>query len=203
MYRKIFLATLLFAFVLLLVPPSVSGSIGVGVGSGKINVTQKLVPGGIYELPPISVLNTGDEPSEYGISIEYQETQVQAKPPQEWFTFSPTSFHLDPKKSQVVTIALTIPVKTVPGDYFAYVEAHPVKADVSGVTKINIAAAAKLYFTVSPANIFQGIYYRIGAFLQHNAPWTYITLALIALVVLILILRRFFSLNFGISMKKK
>ncbi len=47
--------------------------IGVGVGVGKIQVDEKLKPGMIYQLPSFTVLNTGGEPSDYEISIQYHE----------------------------------------------------------------------------------------------------------------------------------
>jgi len=102
-----------------------------------------------------------------------------------------------------VKVTLTIPIKARPGNYFAYIEAYPVKTAISGVTRINIAAATKLYFTVAPANIFEGIYYRVLSFITHYAPWTYIIFGLIGLFVLIYLFRRFFNFNLGISISKK
>lgn len=187
----------------LIVPAFAFATVGVGVGSGKIMVQEAMVPGGIYNLPPVPVLNTGNEPSQYGMDIEYLQGQQQLQPPGSWFSFSPGVFHLDPQHSQIVKITVSVPVNAKPGDYFAYIEAHPAKAGVSGVTRINIAAAVKLYFTVAPANIFQGVYYRILAFVTQYAPWTYLTFGLLALVILIALFRRFFSFNFGISVRKK
>ncbi len=194
---------LLFFVVFLLLPAVVFANIGVGVGSGKITVSDKLRPGGIYELPSLPVLNTGDEPGEYGVSVEYHENQPQLRPSQEWFSFEPSSFHLDPGKLQTVKITLTVPLKTVPGDYFAYLEAHPIKKDVAGQTSIGIAAAAKLYFTIAPTNIFQGLYYRLIFFISHYAPWTFVVLAVIAGAILISISQRFFSFNIGVRFRKK
>lgn len=185
------------------VPAAAFATVGVGVGSGKITVQKALVPGGIYELPAVPVLNTGDESSGYEMDIEYLQDQSQLQPPQSWFSFDPGTFSLDPSKVQTVKITLTVPVNAKPGDYFAYVEAHPVKVAVSGVTRINIAAAAKLYFTVAPANIFEGVYYRVLSFFTQYAPWTYIVLALLGFAVLISLFRRFFSFNLGISVRKK
>lgn len=177
-------------------------SIGVGVGAGKIMLTQPLKPGTIYQLPSFPVINTGDEGANYGISIEYNEVQAQLKPKQDWFTFSPTTFHLAPGKSQVVQVSVAVPVKAVPGEYFAYLEAHPIKADIAGVTSIGVAAASKLSFTVAPANIFQGIYYRLVSLVTRGAPWTYIAIGLLALWVLIRILKKYFKFNIAINVKK-
>ncbi len=191
----------MIALACLLAPAASFAAIGVGVGAGKLAVTEKLKPGQIYELPPLPVLNTGDEPAEYGISIEYHQDQAQLQPPRDWFRFDPATFHLDPQQSQAVSVTLTVPINAVPGDYFSYVEAHPIKSDVAGVTSIGIAAAAKLYFTVSPANVFQGAYYRIASLMNRYSPWTYGALGVIAAAILLSILSKFFSFSVGIKKK--
>jgi len=175
---------LLVSCLVLLLPIVVFGRIGVGIGTGKIQVDEPFKAGGIYDLPVLPVLNTGDEPGEYGVSIEYHEGQetnseMGLRPAAEWFNFEPQSFHLEPGKVQIVKITLTLPAKTQPGNYFCYLEGHPVKKSVSGQTSIGVAAAAKLYFTVSPANIFQGIYYRFISLYRRYHPWDTIILVII------------------------
>jgi len=177
--------------------------IGVGVGAGKITLQKSLEPGGGYELPLLPVLNTGNEPGEYGISVEFNERQPELKPSADWFRFSPVAFHLEPQQSQMVRTTLVVPVTAKPGNYFVYLEAHPVKADISGQTSVGIAAAAKLYFTVAPSNLLQAAYYRSLALIAPYAPWTYIIAGVIALAACISLLRRIFSFNVGISFKKK
>lgn len=203
MVRACGVAASLALLALVLVPQPSSATVGVGVGAGKITLQAPVAPGGVYQLPPIPVLNTGDEPSDYGMSVEFNETQPQLKPVRDWFSFSPTLFRLEPKASQIVSITLTLPLKTVPGEYFVYLEAHPVKVDVSGVTAVNIAAATKLSFTVKPANIFQGAYYRVASFVARYSPWSYVVLGVLAAAILLVILRRFVSFNIGISVRKK
>lgn len=196
-------AVLIFGLVLLL-PTFALAKIGVGMGTGKIQVDQELKAGLIYTLPSITVLNTGDEPSEYGVGIQYHENQTEMKPSKEWFSFEPLNFHLEPGQSQVVQVKLTLPVKGAkPGDYFAFLQGFPVKKAQAGGTSVGVAAAAKLYFTVAPANIFFGIYYRIVSISELYSPWSYIILAVIAVALLVIIFRKFFSFNFGISFKKK
>ena len=201
--RKFILIVCLMA---LLMPVVVFARIGVGVGVGKIEVNKPLKPGMIYNLPSLPVLNTGDEPSNYGASIEYHEGQEQRadmglKPPQEWFSFEPAEFYLEPGQVQTVAIKLNLPVKTVPGNYFAYLEGHPIREAEPGVTAIGIAAAAKLYFTVAPANIWQGIYYRVASFLALYAPWTWIILGIVIAAIIIAVFRKRFA--FQIAIKKK
>ncbi len=187
--------------MILLLPGVVFATIGVGVGSGKITVDEKLKAGSIYELPSVPVLNTGDEPAEYGMSVEYHQDQPQLKPLPEWFNFVPSSFRLEPKKSQLVKITLNLPLKATPGDYFAYLKAHPVQKDVPGQASIGIAAATKLYFVVAPSNIFQGLYYRIISVLRRYSPWTYVVLTIAAVGILLSLIQRRFSFSVGIKRK--
>jgi hypothetical protein len=182
---------------------SIFATLGVGVGTGKIRVDQKLKPGTIYNLPSLTVLNTGDEPSDYGVAMTYNEKQPQLKPPQDWFIFSPSKFHLDPGKVQVVTIKLNLPVRTQPGDYYGYLEAHPVKKAKAGVSTIGIAAAAKLYFTVIPGNIFEGIYYKVASLWNVYAPWPQAVSIAVVIIAVIIFFKKFFNLEINVKKTKK
>lgn len=169
--------------------------LGVGVATGKIVVDQLLYPGQIYYLPPLTVLNTGDEESLYSVNVAYHEAQAELRPDREWFAFEPAEFQLAPGQAQAVTIKLNLPVKTVPGNYFAYLEGSPAKKSTNGQTSVGVAAAAKLYFQVLPANIWMGIYYRVISFWQLNQPWTSVAAGVVIFSLLIGILRRNFSFN--------
>lgn len=197
-----FRLALVFSFLLfLLVPIAAFARIGVGVGTGKIVVEQKLKPGIIYQLPPLTVVNTGDESSDYGVGISYFQNQKQLMPPESWFIFSPSTFHLDPGKVQIVDIKLNLPVNAKPGDYFAYVEGHPAKKAHNGVTSIGVAAAAKLYFTVVPANLFQAVYYKITSFWELYQPWTNAAAIAVGVAALLILANKF--LHIEINLKKK
>lgn len=191
---------LLLAFIIVLILPNVAfAKIGVGVGTGKIQVKDKLKPGIIYELPPLTVLNTGDEPSDYEVNVSYHEKQPQLRPLQSWFIFSPQKFHLEPGKAQTVAIKLNLPVRTEPGDYFAYLEGHPFKKSVSGNTTIGVAAAAKLYFTVIPGNFLEGSYYKIASFWKVYSPWPQRFLLLIGALFTFGLFKKFFNIQIGLK----
>lgn len=192
---------LIIAALFLVLPVLSDARIGVGVGAGKIQLDEELKAGGVYQLPTLPILNTGDEISDYEVSIEYHENIPQMRPEREWFSFSPQAFTLEPGKIQNVGIILTLPLKIQPGEYFAYLEGHPTKKDVEGSATIGIAAATKLYFTVAPANIFEGIYYRVSGLFIYFMPWSMIVLVGIILILLIIFLRKKFSFNFGVSRK--
>lgn len=179
------------------------GKIGVGVGTGKIEIEEELKPGGIYNLPPLVVYNTGDEPADYEVSIAFHSNIPQKSPDKEWFYFNPKTFHLDSTGTQTVEIAVNLPLKAEPGDYFCYAEARPIDKTVEhGGAKIGVAAAAKVYFTVEPANIWQAAYYKAIYFWKFYAPWTYVAAIVILMATIIVTFRRFFTFNFGIGRKR-
>ena len=153
----------------LFLPLMVFAGVGVGVNLGKIKIDQPLKPGGIYNFPPLGVINTGDKPGDYEIEVTYHQDQPELRPAQEWFNFNPQQFYLEPGQSQSVAIKLALPVRVKPGDYFAYLEAHPIIKSGPGTT-IGVAAATKAYFTIAPANIWQAIYYKISSFFVIYAP---------------------------------
>ena len=172
------------------------------MGIGKIYVDQPLKSGLIYTLPSFVLVNTGDEPSEYGLQIVYHENQKEMRPDKEWFGFEPSQFYLEPGQSQVVQIKLTLPMMGAePGGYFAFLQGRPLQKTEAGMTSIGVAAATKLYFTVAPANIFVGIYYRIASLATLYSPWGYVVSAIVIAALLIAILRRFISFNIGIRKK--
>ena len=191
---------LIFLASLLLAAPFAFASVGVGVNLGKIEIDESLKPGGIYNLPLIGVINTGDEAGDYELEITYHQDQSEQRPSKEWFSFTPSAFHLEAGESKNVAIKIELPLNTRPGDYFAYIEAHPVVKSGPG-TSIGIAAATKTYFTVAPANIFSSIIWRIYSLFTAYTPWSYVTLAVIVGAVIITIFRRFFNLRIGVRKK--
>lgn len=177
-----------------------SAKIGVGMGAGEIRLTDPIKPGGIYALPPLRIFNTGDEVTTYGMDVAYHQDHLELRPKQEWLSFSPEKFTLEAGASQEVQVTMTVPVKALPGDYFAFVESGPVASDKPG-TSVGIAVAAKLFFTIVPANIWQATGYRVSAFFNTYAPWSWVGLGVIIFIILFALLRRFFSFN--LAMRKR
>lgn len=192
---------ILFSLFVLSVPSVILARVGVGVATGKIIIEEALKPGATYLLPNFSIINTGDEASNYAASIEYKQGIPELSPGKEWFSIEPDEFFLEPNNVQNITVKLNIPIKVTPGDYFAFIEAHPVKSSETVGASINVAAASKLYFTVKSANIFQGIYYKTTSFFVNNAPWTYIVLVVVLLAGLLTFFKQKF--NFSVSLSKK
>ena len=105
-----------------------------------------------------------------------------------------------PGKAQLVEIKINLPIQIEPGNYFAYLEGHPVATAQKGTTTIGVAAAAKLYFTVLPANPVLGVYYKAVSFWKVYAPWPQRAAMAIGIILLLIIFKRFFNLQ--INLKK-
>ncbi|MFA6982285.1 MAG: hypothetical protein WC243_04695 [Patescibacteria group bacterium] len=183
--------------------PRSFAKVGVGVNVGIIQVSEILKAGMIYDLPPVTVINTGDEPSNYGLSIAHRSGQKQLIPEDSWFTFEPESFYLEPEQTGLVRIKVQLPLKTEPGDYFAFLEAQPTSTVKRGGASVGVAAASKLFFTVAPANIFLGIFYRLSAIWTRSMPWSAIIAGILGLGILIAILRKFIHIEIKAAPSKK
>lgn len=174
-------------------------TIGVGVGTGKIELNEPVKPNLSYDLPPVAVFNNGDVKSDYEITVEYNEVQDELKPEKKWFNFSPKDFELEPGKAKTVNIVLAPEFSAKPGKYFAYIEAHPIKKDQTGTTSIQVAAATKLYFEVKPANIFMRIFYALQAFWSKYHTWIIIAITAISLAIIVQMVKK----HLNISVQRK
>jgi hypothetical protein len=188
-------------FLLCLPAANVQAQSGVGIMPGIIRVDEPVLPGGRYNLPSLQVLNTGNQSSDYGVELASMAEQEELQPPADFIILSPTSFHLEPGDNQVVSLSLDIPLKAKPGDYLAYIEAHPVATGAEGGMQIGVAAATKLYFTVKPANVFVSVANSIANFFTRNAPRSYIPLGIIVLGLAVFFLRRRIRIDIKIARK--
>ena len=196
-FSLIILASLVF---LCLGVGQTEAQVGVAISPGIIRVDEPLFPGAYYNLPSLQVINSGKEASDYGVELAKVAGLKELSPPVEFIDFNPKSFRLEPGASQTVSLGLSLPVKAKPGDYLAYIEAHPVSPDKEGVS-IGIASAAKVYFTVKPANIFVAVFTAITSFFTTRAPISYIILGLVILGVVIFFLQRHFKFDLKIGRK--
>ena len=195
------LVIVLAGMLLCLPAADILAEVGVGIMPGTIRVDEPLLPGGRYNLPSVQVLNTGNVSSDYRVELASMAEQEELQPPADFIVLSPTSFHLEPGANQLVSLSLDIPVRAKPGDYLAYIEAHPVATGAGGGMQIGVAAATKLYFTIKPANVFVAITNSIANFFTRNAPYSYIVLGVIVLGLLIFFLRRRIRIDIRIARK--
>jgi P pilus assembly chaperone PapD len=184
---------------LLLVPGMAFARVGVGVNVGKIDVTQPLSSGAVYELPPIGVINTGDETATYAIEVLPLQGQKELMPEGAWFTFDPPAFEIGPRKVQTVQPRLTLPLQSVPGDYSALFSAGPVKTAAAPGANIAVAAASRLTFTVEQTNFFLALYYRVRDVMQMYSPWSWVALATIVLLAIGIPIARRYRISLGVE----
>lgn len=190
---------MLALFVLFAFPTLAYAKIGVGVGTGKIQVKDELKPGVIYNLPPLTVINTGDQVSEYEVTTAYHEKQKELVPPGSWFIFSPKNFSLKPGEVKTVEVQLNLPVSIEPGEYFAYLEGHPIEKTKVGQTSVGIAAATKLYFKVVPGNFIEGIYYKLLSIWKVYFPIPQIILGALVMVAFIILFKKYFNIQINVK----
>ena len=145
---------------------------GVGVSTGEMTIETLLSPGASYSLPTIAIINTGDEPSEYRVSIGYLVDQQQRQPREDWFRFEPQSFSLEPGVSADVVARLVLPSDAEPGEYFALLKAQTVSQ--TGGTSVGVAAATKVSFSVESSGWLESRARQVNRWLYDGSPWTYI-----------------------------
>ena len=164
---------------------------GVALDIGRLDVAQKLTPGGGYRLPPLGVRNPGDEVTSYKIVVSHVEGQ-QGKPiPADWVKVKPAELTLKPGRTQKVQARLNLPTGADPGDYEGLLAAQIVTKGKGA--QVGAAAAAKLTFSVESATLLGAWWYRIRTFLSGHEPWTWLIPAILATALLGLQLRRRFS----------
>lgn len=176
---------------------------GVGVGLGKVEISEPLSPGGIYRLPDLPVVNTGEVAGTYQVRANLNPKGLSPEPlglNSGAFGFRPQTFHLEPNQSQLVKVTLTLPLTVPDGDYLVYLEASPVQNPGRGVA-IGPAAATKLYFTVKSGTVLGAIRNRIITFI-FTRPEIYLLLAALLLLNAFFILRRHFRLRFHLEARK-
>ncbi len=173
---------------------------GVGIAPGVIRVDEPLFPGSYYKLPSLQVVNTGSAASQYEVGLASVAGQEELQPTEDFLSFSPRSFYLEPGASQAISLNLNIPTRAKPGNYLAHIEAHPVATGAGG-TSIGIAVATKLFFTIKATNIVFSIAYSIAGFFTSNAPVSYIVPGVIVLGLIIFFLRRHIKLEIRLGYK--
>ena len=168
---------------------------GVSIDVGKIAISQKLTPGGGYRLPTFGVRNPGTEPSSYRLRVTYLEGQAAKRPPDDWFHFAPPTLSLRPNETQPVQVRLVLPTGAAPGDYEALVGAE-IASDDPGA-RVGAAAAARVTFTVEPANILAAWWLKVRTVLSDGTPWTWLVPMVLVLGALTWQVRRRFTLSVG------
>jgi len=198
--RALFLACSLLLLFLTFRTPVFGQEVGVGVGLGIVNIREPLSPGGIYQLPDLPVINTGEVAGTYQVRANIMSGPAPRSFSEVGFRFSPQAFYLEPDQSQLVKTTLTLPLNTLDGDYLFYLEASRVQNPEKGVA-IGPAAATKLYFSVKSGTVLGAVRNRIITFIL-TRPEIYLLLAALLLLNAGLILRRHYRFHFDIRPKR-
>jgi hypothetical protein len=166
---------------------------GVSLDLGRIEIEQRLTPGGSYRLPVFGVRNPGTEITSYRMGASAVESEDAEAPPESWFEFEPRQLTLKPGETRPVQARLVLPTDADPGDYVALVGAQIV-TEGSGA-QVGAAAAARTTFTVEPATTLQAWWLKLKTFLGDAAPWSWLVPALALLALLTFFVRKRFSLT--------
>ncbi len=178
------------------VAPTLASS-GVSVDLGRIEITQKLGPGGAYTLPTIGVRNPGTERTSYVMVANPVQDRTLSAPPLEWFEFSPANLTLGPGESRPVRVRIILPTDAPPGDYIALVGAQIVSQGTGA--SVGAAAAARTTFTIQSASGLQALGMQLQRIFNDLLPWSAIVPAILVFGFGLWLLRRRFTFRLDIE----
>lgn len=178
--------------------------LGAGVGLGKIELKEALTPGGVYALPNLPVINTGEIAATYEVVAIFTPSDP-SRPfpnPKGWFHFQPKSFHLNPNETRQVKVTITLPFSAPKGDHLVLLEAHTTSKTETGNVAIGPAAATRLNFSVGSApGVLGAVRQRITTLWNFYLPWSLILILTLDFLAILYLLR--FVLPFEISIRRK
>ena len=170
---------------------SAQASRGVAIDLGRIEIQQKLTPGGSYRLPTMGVRNPGTETTTYEVKASPLQLDGREAPPEEWFHFSPSRLTLKPKETRAVRVRIELPTGADPGDYVALV--GPQIVTKGGGAQVGAAAASRVTFTVEPATLLQALWLKAKTFFADHDPWSWLLPLVLVLAALVWRVRSRFS----------
>jgi hypothetical protein len=197
---KLVVATCLVTIVALtaMCPPATADQ-GVSVSLGRIDVSQRLSPGGRYHLPTIAVTNVGNVAQRYDVVVNYLDETGRKRPPSSWFRISPSSIDLAPRESKAVQFDIDLPTGARPGSSLAMIEAHPAQAAEG--TLISAAAATRVSFPVKPANRLGAWRLKVERTIDDYSLWSYAFPAFSLAILALFMLRR--SLRVSVNVERR
>ena len=136
--RILRIAPITLALWLICLP--ITASVGVGISPGKIILAEPVRPHQSVNLA-LGVVNMGDSPGVFSMSVGCLGDQVELCPDAAWLEFSPQQFELGPRQTQRVEVVLTVASRARPGSYHCLLMAGTGDG-------IGIAVATRLFFEV-------------------------------------------------------
>jgi hypothetical protein len=170
---------------------SASASRGVAIDLGRVQIEQRLTPGGSYRLPVMGVRNPGTETTSYELMASPLAVDGRKAPPEAWFHFAPATLTLEPQETEVVEVRIDVPTGADAGNYVALV--GPKIMTRGGGAQVGAAAASRVTFSVEPATALQAYWLKLKSLLAGQMPWTALLPALAAFSVLAWLLRARFA----------
>ena len=138
-------------FGLLILPAATAdASIGVGIQASPVSLGKAAHPGGTYQLPAVSVINTGTQNESVTIKIQRISPGRGLTVPASWIHVGEGPVQLGHNQSAQIPLQLTIPANAKPGRYFSDVVAHGSSTLSAGQANLGVAAATGLDFTIAP-----------------------------------------------------
>ena len=174
-----------------------TASRGVAIDLGRIEIQQRLTPGGAYRLPVMGVRNSGRERTRYELHASALKLDERDSPPEGWFRFSPARLTLKPGETGRVRIRIELPTGAAPGDYAALV--GPQIVTKGSGARVGAAAASRVTFTVEPATWLQARWLKLKASLGDTTPWSW----LVPTVALLAMLGRRLRLRFAVRIERR
>lgn len=191
--RRLVLVLASAALVGVVLPPRALPARGVALDIGRIEISQKLTPGGGYNLPTFHVRNPGTETTTYIVSVSYIRGQHGKPPPGSWFQFHPSTLTLKPGESRAVRSRISLPTGADPASYAGLISVAVGSAGTGA--QVGAAAAVRISFTVEPATFLGAVWERVKTILSDTAPWSWLIPALLAAAALLFFVGRRFSIR--------
>lgn len=146
----------------------------VGVSPAKIVLSNPVLPGKDYRLPPLTIVNTGHEPATYEMLVVNNEAYSGA--PSTWWAFSPSTIALAPSESGAIAVSLRVPTDARPGPAGAILVARPTAAGT-----LTSAAGATVRLEVAPSTQVLALARRLEPYL---APlWLLLAVGVLAFAI--------------------
>jgi hypothetical protein len=182
--------------------PGIAGAaIGVGTTTPEIVIDQDVQPGGIYRLPAIPVINTGTVRSDFKVFADRASQQSVHFADPKWITVAPKTISLEAGESGLVNATMKVPLRARPGEYQALLVAQPIALG-AGANTPNIQVGTKVMFRIAESNLLIGLYWRIRSLLEIWAPWSYIVLAAVTVLVLSFIIVRRYRVSLVVTRRR-
>lgn len=206
MKQKIFLLLFFIGLGFLIRPGRVLAQLGAGVGLGLIDISKPLTPGGIYKLPRLPVINTGEIEAVFLLKAVPATTLEPnyLTPKLTWFNFSPKNFKLQKNESKMVNVSLSLPFDAPAGQYAALLEASATPVNKQGQVQVGPAAATKIYFSVGVApGVLGAMRQRLNSYWTLYQPWTYLILMAVNLLLILSLLNFLFRFSLGFRIERR